>query len=171
MKKLILALCMAAMAVCASAQQGSMAVGVNLGVVPFIEGDGSPTNFEIGAKYQYGLTESVRLEADLDYAFKSDYIDVFTLSANVHYLVPIVDKVKLYPLAGLGYGRVGFSTGFDFEGGKFDLSTHSSRFLFNIGLGAQYDLTDNLVANFEFKYQYMKDFNRLPIMLGLAYKF
>ena len=113
----------------------------------------------------------MRLEADLDYAFKSDHIDVFTLSANVHYLVPIVDKVKLYPLAGLGYGRVGFSTGFDFEGGKFDLSTHSSRFLFNIGPGAQYDLTDNLVANFEFKYQYMKDFNRLPIMLGLAYKF
>ena len=66
MKKLIIALCMAFAGIGASAQSGEMAVGVDLGVVPFLEGEGSPTNFEIGAKFRYGLTEAVRLEADLD---------------------------------------------------------------------------------------------------------
>lgn len=62
MKKLILALCMAAMAVCASAQQGSMAVGVNLGVVPFIEGDGSPRILKSGPNTNMALRRACALK-------------------------------------------------------------------------------------------------------------
>ncbi len=46
-----------------------------------------------------------------------------------------------------------------------------SRFVFNVGVGGEYDITDNLALNLEVKYQYMKDFNRMPITLGIAYKF
>lgn len=171
MKKLFIALCITLAGFAANAQEsGAMGLGVNLGVSPILE-DGAPTNFEIGAKFQYGLTNTVRLQADLDYAFKADYIDVLTLSANAHFLIPVADKVRLYPLAGIGYGRVGFSSGLDFDGGHFNLSEHWNRFLFNVGLGGEYDFATNLSVNLEFKYQYMKDFNRLPILLGLTYHF
>ena len=40
-----------------------------------------------------------------------------------------------------------------------------------MGVGGQYDLNDKLAVNLEIKYQYIKNFNRLPISLGVAYKF
>ena len=46
-----------------------------------------------------------------------------------------------------------------------------SKFLANGGLGAEYDFSEHLTAGFEVKYQYIKDFSRLPISLGLTYKF
>ena len=46
-----------------------------------------------------------------------------------------------------------------------------NRFIFNIGAGADFKLADNLVLNFELKYQYFKDFSRLPIKVGINYAF
>ena len=40
-----------------------------------------------------------------------------------------------------------------------------------MGIGADYAIAENLDLNLEFKYQYMKDFNRLPIKIGITYKF
>lgn len=189
MKKVIIALCMLLSGAMASfAQEGQMAAGINLGVAPVIE-TGGPTNFGLGAKFQYNITDPIRVEADLEYWFKAKEMSVFDVYANVHYLIPIVDKLKLYPMAGIGYANIHMSTpkieipdipnipgipGLDDILGELDdidTSANASRFLFNIGIGAEYDLTDNLTANFEFYYQYMKDFNRLPIKLGIAYKF
>ena len=191
MKKVIIALCMLLSGAMASfAQEGQMAAGINLGVAPVIE-TGGPTNFGLGAKFQYNITDPIRVEADLEYWFKAKEMSVFDVYANVHYLIPIVDKLKLYPLAGIGYANIHMSTpkieipdipnipgipGLDLDDilgelDDVDTSANASRFLFNIGIGAEYELTDNLTANFEFYYQYMKDFNRLPIKLGIAYKF
>lgn len=191
MKKVIIALCMLLSGAMASfAQEGQMAAGINLGVAPVIE-TGGPTNFGLGAKFQYNITDPIRVEADLEYWFKAKEMSVFDVYANVHYLIPIVDKLKLYPMAGIGYANIHMSTpkieipdipnipgipGLDLDDilgelDDVDTSANASRFLFNIGIGAEYELTDNLTANFEFYYQYMKDFNRLPIKLGIAYKF
>lgn len=190
MKKVIIALCMMLTGAVASfAQEGRMAAGINLGVAPVIE-TGGPTNFGLGAKFQYNITDPIRVEADLEYWFKAKETSIFDVYANVHYLIPIVDKLKLYPLAGIGYANIHMSTPkieipnmpnipgmpniSDLLGEAQDVlddSANASRFLFNIGIGAEYDLTDNLTANFEFYYQYMKDCNRLPIKLGIAYKF
>ena len=191
MKKVIIALCMLLTGAVASyAQEGQMAVGINLGVAPCLE-TGGPTNFGLGAKFQYNVTDPIRVEANLEYWFKAKEVSVFDVYANIHYLIPIADKFKLYPLAGIGYANLHMSTpkieipdipnipgipGLDLDDilGELedvDDSANASRFLFNIGVGAEYDITDNLTANFEFYYQYMKDFNRLPIKLGIAYKF
>lgn len=192
MKKVFFALCLAVAGfTAANAQEGQMAAGINIGVAPSLEGEGSPTNFGIGAKFQYNVTEPIRVEADLEYWFKSKGISVFDISANVHYLINIVDRLRIYPLAGIGYANLHSSApkidmpelnlpnipGVDISGILESLeeqegsSSNASRFLFNIGAGAEYDITDNLVANFEFKYQYLKDFNRMPIQIGIAYKF
>lgn len=171
MKKILLVMFVALTGLCASAQQGKMAIGADLGVVPVLEGDGSPTNLEIGAKFQYGITDNVRFEADIDYAFKAKNIDFFDLTANVHYLVPVSGGVSIYPLVGIGYGHAAISASKHVEGIKFTASEGYNRFLFNIGAGADFKLSDNLVLNFELKYQYFKDFSRLPIKVGINYTF
>lgn len=190
MKKFFIFTCAALIGLCASAQEkGDMAVGLNLGVAPSLESGASVTNFGIGAKYQYNVTDPIRLEAALDYGFKNKGVDAMTLGVNAHYLFNVADKIKVYPIVGLGYAHCGaIAFGFpDMDvddwmyGGKgeadaddYDTTSESesfNKFYFNVGIGGQYDLNDKLAVNFEIKYQYIKDFNRLPISLGIAYKF
>lgn len=181
-------------AVSAFAQKGQSAAGINIGVAPSLESGMNVTNFEIGAKYQYGITDAIRAEANLNYGFKSKGMDVFTLSANVHYLFNIGSKLTVYPLIGIGYGRIGasgFSDDYEIEVPNYpnyggyapyndygqeetsveEGSSSVNRFLFNVGVGAEYPITEKFAVGLEVKYQYMKDFNRLPISLGVTYKF
>lgn len=177
MKKLLLAAVIAlATAGAAFAQQGKMAAGINLGVVPSLESNLKVTNFQLGAKFQYGITDDFRAEADLEYGFKSKGISVFDVTANVHYLINVADRFKIYPLVGLGWGSITQ----DFGGISFDDflkdnglqsqwnqlpgyvkddirkefedsmdaagSESVSRFVFNVGVGGEYDITDNLAS-------------------------
>lgn len=185
MKKFFIFTCAALIGLCASAQEkGDMAVGVNLGVAPCLESVASVTNFGIGAKFQYNVTDPIRLEAALDYGFKSKGVDAMTLGINAHYLFNVADKFIVYPIVGLGYAHCGATASGipnmdedDWPHGDIDdYGTKSesgsiNRFYFNIGVGGQYDINDKLAVNLELKYQYIKDFNRLPISVGVAYKF
>ena len=186
MKKIFISMCMALVGLCAAAQeQGDMAVGINLGVAPSVESGASVTNFDLGAKFQYNVTAPIRLEADLDYGFKNKGISILTFGINAHYLINVADKFKMYPLVGLGYANCKASwktVDFDFEDilsyympGAYIPSTSSSesvsRFFFNIGVGGEYAITDQIALNLEVKYQYIKDFSRIPILLGATYKF
>lgn len=186
MKKLFIFACAALLGLCASAQEtGDMAVGLNLGVAPCLESGASVTNFGIGAKFQYNVTDPIRLEAAFDYGFKNKGVDVMTIGVNAHYIFKVADKISVYPLVGLGYAHAKATVsgipdmdeddcygdaGID----DFGTTTESgsvNRIFFNVGVGGQYDLNDKLAVNLEIKYQYIKDFNRLPISLGIAYKF
>lgn len=141
-----------------------MGLGINLGAAPVIEGSGSPTNFILGAKFQYKATSIIRLEADADFGFRDKNVSTFNIMGNVHFMIPVADKFYMYPLAGLGYGNVKYKLN---ELG----SVSQDKFAFNIGIGAEYEIASNFAADFEFKYQYMQDYNRLPILVGLTYKF
>lgn len=143
-----------------AAQAGDFGVGINLGAAPVIEGDGSPTNFIIGAKFQWQTPSIVRLEAALDFGLRDKGASTINAMANAHFMIPVANQFYLYPLVGLGYGNV------DWEYGK-----SYSKFAFNVGIGAEYEIVSNFGVNFEFKYQYMKDYNRLPILVGATYKF
>lgn len=159
MKKLLLSCAALALGSSALFAQ-NMGIGINLGAAPVIEGSGSPTNFIIGVKYQYQPTKIIRLEADADFGLKDKGTRTFNAMANVHFMIPVANNFYMYPLAGLGYGYLSW------EGG------HSAdKFAFNVGIGAEYEITRNFGIDFEFKYQYMADYNRLPILVGATYKF
>ena len=94
------------MGLCASAQEkGDMAVGLNLGVAPSLESGASVTNFGIGAKFQYNVTNPIRLEAAFDYGFKNKGVDVMTIGVNAHYIFNVANKFNIYPLVGVGYAH------------------------------------------------------------------
>lgn len=156
-------------------EKGDVAAGINLGLG---FGD-SYTNYGLGAKLQYNFTAPIRAEASFTYFPKKDYLSVWDLSLNLHYLIPIADKLTFYPLAGVGLLNTkahmssvlddldGWGSIIDVEFEDYS----SSKVAFNVGLGLDYKLTDNIIANIEGKYKIADDFNRTLISIGIAYKF
>lgn len=191
MKKFLLTICLALAGLSSYAQEkGDMSVGLNLGFAPCLESGVSLTNVGVGAKFRYSVTAPIRVEADLDYWLKSKEVDVLDFSVNAHYLFNVTDKINVYPVVGLGYARIGSFISYDdnFDDSDFpygrssnpwedmddymdESSSALNRMLINVGVGADYALTDKISVGAEIKYQYIKDFNRLPINIGVTYKF
>ena len=138
----------------AFAQKGIQAAGVHLTYGTEIE------SFGIGVKYQYNITDNIRLEPSMNYFFENNGVDQFDLNANVHYLFPMASNVRVYPLAGLTFARWDF-------GGK----GHETRLGVNFGGGAEMDITDKLMLNFEMKYQFVSDLDQAIFNVGIAYMF
>lgn len=169
MKKYVLTLCVALVSVCAFAQKGQKAVGLNLSYGSEI------SSFGIGAKGQYGFTDALRGEASFDYFFGESGSSMWDINANVHYLFPVAKGIKIYPLAGLAYTNWKTSyTDIEEEGNDWkevETSSNEGKIGVNLGCGAQYDINDKWMASFEIKYQIISNFNQMVLGLGVAYKF
>ena len=118
MKKIIIAACMALLG-CGSvfAQQGKQAIGGNLSYGTEIESVG------IGLKYQYNITDQIRIEPSMNYFFKNDGLSMFDINANIHYLFPIASNISLYPLAGFTYTNWHLDLG---KAGDYDVSVNKA---------------------------------------------
>ena len=150
MKKLLLLVCAAVMSLSASAQAGDKALGAQLVF-------GSETNnIGLGVKGQYYFTDQLRGEASVDYFFKNKGVSMWDINANVHYLFDVANKVKVYPLAGLGYTN--WSYKYEFPGLPV-VEGSDGRLAVNRGGGAEYELTKDLSVNAELKYQIISNYN------------
>ncbi len=163
MKKLFLLVCAAVMSLSASAQAGDKAVGAQLVF-------GSETNsIGVGVKGQYYFTDQIRGEASFDYFLKNKGISMWDINANVHYLFDVANKVKVYPLAGLGYTN--WSYKYEYPGHSV-IEGSDGRLAINLGGGAEYELTKDLSVNAELKYQIVSNnYSQLVLGVGVAYKF
>lgn len=180
MKKLLLTLACAMTSLFASAQAKTAAVGLNLNYGTEIESLG------LGVKGSYCFTDNIRGEASFNYFFPKKHFTMWEINANAHYLFNVADKFKVYPLVGLTYVH-GHWSGLDVNLGGGDWGygapmrkangeitvkdNNTGKFGVNLGGGAQYDLTDNLMLNFEVKYSLVSDLDQCVISLGAAYKF
>jgi outer membrane protein X len=165
----IAAIAVLTMSVAAGAQEkGDMAAG---GSLVLGAGD-SFTNIGIGAKFQYNVTTPIRLEGSFTYFLKKDYLKMWDLSVNGHWLFPLGEKITVYPLAGLGILNYGYDYSVDFgELGSYGASGSTSDIAFNLGGGLDLKLTDRLVFNAELKYKISDVWDRLLLSAGLVYKF
>ena len=143
----------------AFAQKGIQAAGVHLSYGTEISSIG------LGVKYQYNITDNIRLEPSINYFFENKGLDMFDFNANAHYLFPVQNNVRLYPLAGLTFTK--WSEDLGNSGAEISLS----RFGFNLGGGAEFDITDELMMNFEIKYQLISDLDQAVFNIGIAYMF
>ena len=135
------------------AQKGIQAFGAHFSYGTEIESIG------IGVKYQYNITDNIRLEPSMNYFFENKGVDMFDFNANAHYLFPMSSSnVRVYPLAGLTFAR-------------WDFGKVVSRLGVNVGGGAEFDITDKLILNFELKYQVVSDLDQAVFNVGLAYTF
>ena len=89
MKKiLVLLICLCAFATTSFAQKGESALGANLNF-------SDERNIGIGVKYRYSFTDNWRIEPVFNYYFKHDYVSMWDLGANMHYVIPVASKISL----------------------------------------------------------------------------
>lgn len=147
--------------VCAFAQKGEKSAGINLNFGT------TAKNVGLGAKFQYGITDAIRIEPSLTYYFGgSGMIDI---TANAHYVFNIVPKFNVYPLVGIGFDMCRYETvGDDFE------TKHetASCFKFNFGAGAEYDITSRIAMGLELRYEVITSgYSQFVVGIGAKYKF
>lgn len=133
----------------------------------------SYSNIGIGAKFQWNVINRLRLEPSFTYFFKKDFISMWDIDVNVHYQFPVGKVVTLYPLAGLSVMgvKVDIPTVDLGEYGAIGGSVSDTEFGFNIGAGADFNLSERFALNVEAKYKIGGDWNRFMIGAGVAYKF
>ena len=151
------------MSLSASAQAGDKALGAQ-----FLFGS-KTNNIGLGVKGQYYFTDQIRGEGSFDYFLKNKGISMWDINANVHYLFDVANKVKVYPLAGLGYTN--WSYKYEYPGHSV-IEGSDGRLAINLGGGAEYELTKDLSVNAELKYQIVSNnYSQLVLGVGVAYKF
>lgn len=91
------------------AQKGKQAIGFGLSYGTEIESVG------LGLKYQYNITNPIRLEPSLNYFFENNNVSMLDVNLNFHYLFPVASKVKLYPLLGLTFSNWMFDWNDDWD--------------------------------------------------------
>ncbi|MBR5748279.1 MAG: porin family protein [Prevotella sp.] len=143
MKKVMMIAAMMLMSIGAFAQ-GQFSIGASAGLAAY----GDEYNpFGVGAKAQYSFTENFRGELDFNYWFPKDKAGVMDFDLNVQYLIPINEKINVYPLVG---ANLAMTHG---DAWKILFDEQQTLFGFQGGVGIEYFLTDNVKANFDVKYQ------------------
>lgn len=144
----------------AYADEGDHGAGVTFG---FGTGNGM-NNFGIGVRYNYMLSDNVRIEPSFMYYFDTDDFTQKDLSFNAHYLFNMADdKFHIYPIFGVTalFGKEKF----------VDDSDHYMRMGCNIGAGIQYDVNDDFALIGEAKYKLVKDFANVHFAVGCLVTF
>jgi outer membrane protein X len=167
MKKLFLTMLVVLMSVSAIAQDKKYGVGINLLYGTKIKSLG------FGVKGQYYATEAIRLEANADYFMKNNKFDdvedydmkMWDVNVVGHYLIPVAESMKVYPLAGVGITNWVHSA----------IST-KTKFAVNLGGGFQFDVAEDFALSAEAKYQIIDKWGDVSLgqavfAIGAVYKF
>ena len=175
----------------ASSDDSRGAIGVN---VSLATGDIGTIGF--GAKAQYRFIDQFRGEASFNYFLKKDYVSSWDVNLNFHYLIPVANSIKVYPLAGVTYkrvindtedatdtedalgdwsdlfGSIGYGSSYSSSSSDDSNSSYSDGYFgANLGAGVDFDLSDSWKLNFETKYQLISDYGQVVFTVGAAYKF
>lgn len=175
MKKILAIAYMALISLGASAQINEQNIGAHV-----LYGTDA-SNIGFGVKYQYNITDAIRLEAVGDYYLKKDGFSMFDVNVNGHYLFPLSDKLTVYPLVGINYthwkqeGVISFELDdddylyyYDDEEDS-DVDAKDSSIGLNIGGGIQYKLTDKIRIGAELKYQTISGANTAVVGVGVTF--
>lgn len=128
------------------------------------------TNFGIQIpRLQYYFHPNVRAEVAFNYFFKSDHFTDLDVDVDIHpYVVPIKYGLHAYPIVGFAFWHR--HLGYTDEWG-YKYSDNVGRFGGNVGAGLQYDITDNIYCNLQYKYFITNDFGHSALNLGISYRF
>lgn len=162
-KKFIVAACMAFIGLGITfAQEGRQAIGFNLNYGTEVE------NLGIGVKYQYNITDELRIEPSFNYYFENDNRSMRDINVNAHYLFFMNRGLRLYPLFGFTYTNWHWDLG---EANGYDISGNKRKFGVNLGGGAEFPLADEWALNFEIKYQLINKCDQCVFNVGVTYEF
>lgn len=176
MKKYLLTLCMALVTIGASARylsepslKSENSFGFHLGYATEVP------NVGFGLRYQHFILDHIRVEGVWDYYIQNKKLSMWDLNANIHYVWNIGERVRIYPLVGLGYARWGIHDVFlgnHDQYGQPRLETdHDNRLGVNVGAGLQVALNNSWWVGAEAKLQEMRHYDQGVFDVNITYCF
>ena len=115
----------------------------------------------LGAQLQYEFATNWRVAPEFIYYFKDDGLSALNVNLNLHYIIPTSHSFAIYPMVGFTYAH------YMPDGPGKDIDRCGA----NVGVGAQYQIKENLFFFSEERVHIMKDFNQSVTVLGFKYKF
>ena len=169
-KKVAIALIAVSMSFSVIAQEkGDVAFGVNgIGGI-YVD---NMFSYGIGLKLLYNIIAPVRLAGEMDFSTGVKFDDNIVscgfqdYSLYAHYLLPVSEKVTVYPLVGAGMFRMKTKTKIS---GITEKET-DFRFVSSLGAGFEYAITNNLAAGAELRFKHHGR-NHYIYLASIAYKF
>ena len=147
-------------------EKGDMAIGANILGGSFSDSKKN-ADFGVGARFMYNITNPIRLDGSFNYYFGATA--PLDFSVNVHYLINVMPRLNVYPLAGLSVYAFGSDDDDDDWMNDDDYSETTLGGLgLNLGAGGEYKITDKIWGNAEIKYNVGMGF---AASVGVAYKF
>lgn len=168
MKKILTLICALVLGMGVSQAQvheAQTAVGANLVYGTEIKSPG------VGARFQYGVLDQLRTEVGFNYFFEHKHNSCWDVNINAHYLLNVWNqKVYIYPIVGINYTMMKYGRHTE-EDGTVVPSDEDNHIGFNVGLGAEYELTEHIGVNLEYRHTIIRSVDQGVIGAGINYKF
>lgn len=168
MKKILTLICALVLGMGVSQAQvheAQTAVGANLVYGTEIKSPG------VGARFQYGVLDQLRTEVGFNYFFEHKHNSCWDVNINAHYLLNVWNqKVYIYPIVGINYTMMKYGRHTE-EDGTVVASDEDNHIGFNVGLGAEYELTEHIGVNLEYRHTIIRSVDQGVIGAGINYKF
>lgn len=141
--------------------EGTVGIGAHAGYAKEINSLGG------GVHLHYYYTNNLRFAPSYTYYIPIKGRNMWEVDADAHYLVPLNWEFSFYPIGGLHFSQWKYESqrSSDFENPDWS----KNRLGLNVGVGFQYDFRYKTRANFEIKYQSIKDFAQLSLMFGIGF--
>ncbi|MCE5204583.1 MAG: outer membrane beta-barrel protein [Porphyromonadaceae bacterium] len=141
--------------------EGTIGMGIHAGYGAEINSPG------VGLHLHYYQTNNLRFVPSFTYFAKRKGIGMWMAETDIQYVIPVSVTASLYPIAGIHYSNWkygGVKTGEEITG-----EWEKHRPGVNLGLGYQHDISYRVRANFELKYQFIKDYSQVFFMTGFGF--
>ncbi|HBB02109.1 MAG TPA: hypothetical protein DCZ19_13710 [Porphyromonadaceae bacterium] len=141
--------------------EGTVGMGVHAGYGAEINSPG------VGLHLHYYRTNNLRLAPSFTYFLERKGTSMWMAEADAHYILPLSLTASLYPIAGIHYSNWKYRTAGTGETVATEWRKHRPGV--NLGLGFQHDISYRVRANFELKYQFIKDYSQVVFMAGFGF--
>lgn len=143
--------------------EGTVGIGLHAGYGAEINSVGG------GAHIHYYYTNQVRFAPSFTYSLERKDSQMWMAEADAHYILPVTVTASLYPIGGLNYSR--WTLDGTLEGETHVPAQIERRLGLNMGLGIQHDIGYRVRANYELKYQFIRDHSQMVFMAGFGFWF
>lgn len=139
--------------------EGTFGIGAHAGYGTEINSPG------IGGHLHYYRTNNLRFAPSFTYFPEIKGDGMWMVEADTHYILPVSLTASLYPIGGIHYSNWVFD-----ENTEVPKKKHH-RLGTNLGLGFQHDIAYRVRANFELKYQFIRDYSQVVLTAGFGFWF
>ena len=144
--------------------EGTFGIGIQTGYATELNSLGA------GMHIHYYRTNNLRIAPSFTYFIERKGEKMWMIDADAHYIVPVSITASLYPIAGIHYSNWKLGTDAKNLQNESELQV-KHRPGANLGLGFQHDISYRVRANFELKYQFIKDYSQVILMAGFGFWF